>query len=73
MTTKIIRAWKDQAYRSSLSEQERIALPANPAGPVFLDEAQLAGVIGGVAERSVPTTRVSCPQPTASWICDYHP
>jgi mersacidin/lichenicidin family type 2 lantibiotic len=28
----IIRAWKDAAYRDSLSAAERAALPDNPAG-----------------------------------------
>lgn len=28
----VIRAWKDDAYRMSLSPEERAALPANPAG-----------------------------------------
>jgi len=28
----IIRAWKDEAYRASLSKEERAMLPENPAG-----------------------------------------
>ncbi len=31
---QIIRAWKDQDYYESLSEQERQMLPANPAGQI---------------------------------------
>ena len=30
----IIRAWKDEDYRNSLSESARAALPAHPAGLV---------------------------------------
>lgn len=42
MTNKnIIRAWKDEAYRTSLSEAERAMLPENPAGKVELTDAQL--------------------------------
>ena len=44
---KIIRAWKDPAYRNSLSEAERAALPANPAGAIELSEAGLSKVAGG--------------------------
>lgn len=33
-TQNIIRAWKDESYRSSLSEAERAALPPNPAGVI---------------------------------------
>jgi len=43
----IIRAWKDEAYRSSLSEAERAFLPENPAGSIELDAAALGGAVGG--------------------------
>ena len=45
----VIRAWKDEAYRQSLSEAERALLPQNPAGPVELTEAEAAAVEGGLA------------------------
>src|SRR5262245_757096 len=45
----VIRAWKDQAYRQSLSEAERASLPQNPAGSVELTEAESAAVVGGLA------------------------
>ncbi len=31
---EIIRAWKDEDYRDSLSEEQRSQLPENPAGMV---------------------------------------
>jgi mersacidin/lichenicidin family type 2 lantibiotic len=37
----VIRAWKDEEYRNSLSAEERAALPENPAGLVELTEAEL--------------------------------
>ena len=43
----IIRAWKDEEYRLSLSEAERAALPANPAGLTGLTDAERADVDGG--------------------------
>jgi mersacidin/lichenicidin family type 2 lantibiotic len=43
----VIRAWKDEAYRLSLSDAERAALPANPAGLIELHEADLEAVAGG--------------------------
>jgi mersacidin/lichenicidin family type 2 lantibiotic len=43
----IIRAWKDPAYRNSLSNAQREALPANPAGSVELSDADLGKVTGG--------------------------
>jgi len=44
----IVRAWKDAAYRNSLTEAERAALPPNPAGAVELSDADLGCVAGGV-------------------------
>lgn len=48
----IIRAWKDAAFRASLTEAQRAALPANPAGMVELSDADLDLVAGGVARTS---------------------
>ena len=41
----IIRAWKDEEYRLSLSEAERTLLPDHPAGLIELEEGldQVAG------------------------------
>jgi mersacidin/lichenicidin family type 2 lantibiotic len=43
----IIRAWKDEGYRNSLSEAERAALPPNPAGLIALTDEELGAVAGG--------------------------
>ncbi len=45
--TDIIRAWKDEEYRSSLSLEEQAQLPANPAGQIELNAATLSQVVGG--------------------------
>ncbi len=45
MKFDITRAWKDENYRESLSEEELSALPANPAGE--LGEKDLDMVCGG--------------------------
>jgi mersacidin/lichenicidin family type 2 lantibiotic len=44
---EIIRAWKDKNFRDSLSEEQRAQLPANPAGLVEIEDAQLVQVAGG--------------------------
>jgi mersacidin/lichenicidin family type 2 lantibiotic len=44
---KIIRAWKDEDYRSSLSTDEQRALPENPAGLIELTEEDLKDAAGG--------------------------
>ncbi len=45
MKFDIERTWKDETYRQSLGEEQRAALPANPAGE--LSEAELEAVNGG--------------------------
>jgi len=49
----IIRAWKDEGYRNSLSVAERAALPENPAGLIALTDEDLGAVAGG----RLPSTR----------------
>jgi len=43
----IIRAWKDEEYRKSLTDEQRASLPANPAGKMELTDADLGSVAGG--------------------------
>jgi mersacidin/lichenicidin family type 2 lantibiotic len=43
---KIVRAWKDEEYRASLSEAERALLPDHPAGHYELSDADLASIAG---------------------------
>ncbi len=49
MKLDIVRAWKDESYRASLSEDQLALLPANPIGEVELSDSDLAGVHGGAA------------------------
>ena len=44
---KIIRAWKDEDFRHSLSAAERALLPEHPAGLIDLTAAELDAVSGG--------------------------
>ena len=48
MKLDIVRAWKDESYRQSLSEEQLGLLPVNPAGELELSEADLEIVFGGV-------------------------
>lgn len=68
---EIIHAWKDSAYRASLSEEQRALLPNNPIGEV-LSQEELILVSGGLQVREAdaggiygfvppPTTAVLCP------------
>ncbi len=63
MQIDIVRAWKDEAYRQSLSAEERLALPENPVGEIELTDADLEAVYGGasaVAGCSVICNSVVC-------------
>jgi mersacidin/lichenicidin family type 2 lantibiotic len=49
----IIRAWKDEDYRNSLSEEQRSHLPENPAGMVELSDAEMEAITGGMNKAIV--------------------
>ncbi len=71
---KIIRAWEDPEYRSSLSAAERAALPENPAGAIELTDAELGEVLGaaqsgasvGCNTKTCVTTRGNSTNPCTS-------
>jgi len=56
--SNIVRAWKDETYRQSLSTQEQAVLPANPAGEIELTDAQLAVVYGASDGDQEPTNEI---------------
>ncbi|MCI0661246.1 MAG: mersacidin/lichenicidin family type 2 lantibiotic [Acidobacteria bacterium] len=43
----VVRAWKDDEYHSSLSDEDRQNLPENPAGLVELSDEELGEANGG--------------------------
>jgi len=45
MKFDVVRAWKDETYRQTLSDEQLEMLPANPAGE--LNDAEMAAVCGG--------------------------
>lgn len=47
MQFDIVRAWKDESYRQSLSAEQRNALPANPVGELELSDTELETICGG--------------------------
>ena len=44
MNSNIVRAWKDEFYRQSLSDEERAQMPENPVGELELTDAELGSV-----------------------------
>ncbi len=49
MKFDIVRAWKDETYRQTLSEEQLSTLSANPAGE--LTDTELTDVCGGGGEE----------------------
>jgi mersacidin/lichenicidin family type 2 lantibiotic len=43
----VVRAWKDEAFRSQLTDEQRSLLPQNPAGEMNLSDEDMESVAGG--------------------------
>jgi mersacidin/lichenicidin family type 2 lantibiotic len=56
----IVRAWKDEEYRLSLTEEERAQLPEHPAGLIDLDVEQMKAVFGGQQTTTATTKLAYC-------------
>ena len=65
----IVRAWKDEEYRSSLTDAQRAALPGNPVGMVELNGAGLEGVAGGGNTKGLGTTSPAMCQSSLAILC----
>ena len=46
MKLDVVRAWKDEVYYNSLTEQERATLPESPVGAIELGDDDLDFVVG---------------------------
>ncbi|HVF56051.1 MAG TPA: mersacidin/lichenicidin family type 2 lantibiotic [Pyrinomonadaceae bacterium] len=51
----IIRAWKDEEYRASLTDDERASLPEHPSGAIELYDAELGEVAGAMDSEGLAT------------------
>ena len=68
--TDIVRAWKDEEYRNSLSPAELASLPANPAGSIELSDSDLGKISGGVLSLSLCTeVTARCDSPCKVFSC----
>ena len=71
----IIRAWKDENYRLSLSAAEQAMLPENPVGALELSDAQLGAVSGAEASTIgsiLCTAKSICVCPDTYALCKPH-
>lgn len=67
----IIRAWKDEDYRNSLSADELAGLPENPAGMIELTDGDLGKATGGAITVTAACTEVTrrCDSPCVIFSC----
>jgi len=59
----VSRAWRDEEYYLSLSDEERASLGAHPSGLVDLNQADLRAVAGGIATRLDTCSAICTPCP----------
>jgi mersacidin/lichenicidin family type 2 lantibiotic len=62
MKIDIVRAWKDEEYRNSLSNEELAMLPTNPAGCLELSDAELEAIHGAKGCDYVNSNALACVQ-----------
>ena len=65
----VVRAWKDESYRRTLSEDQLAELPANPAGTIELDDRAVAAKTNGKKCETPPTTALCTVWCTAYTVC----
>jgi len=51
----IVRAWKDQEYRLTLTAEQLSQIPASPAGAIDLSDTELDYVAGATTEYNFTT------------------
>jgi mersacidin/lichenicidin family type 2 lantibiotic len=69
----VVRAWKSERYRMSLSDVELAGMPAHPAGLTDLTDEDLGDVAGGSATVTCGCTAGAiCTSVIVScvWTCD---
>jgi mersacidin/lichenicidin family type 2 lantibiotic len=69
----IIRAWKDEEYRRSLTDAERGALPGNPAGAHYLSDKQLGQIAGSGAFPGTYICSLACTVVACTYFCPHYP
>lgn len=67
----IIRAWKDPAYRATLTQEQMAELPPNPIGTFELTESEMQQVAGAGGTGGNNLRSDCCwTNPTCNEFCD---
>lgn len=65
----VSRAWRDEDYYMSLTEEERAELGPHPAGLTNVADEALRSISGGCGAYKTPST--ACPGPNGTtWYCN---
>ena len=68
-TLQIIRAWKDESYRKSLTPEQLAELPDHPAGTIEFDDGAVAAKTNGKKCEVPPGTALCTFWCTAYTAC----
>jgi len=69
MNIDLVRAWKDEGYRETLSDRQLALVQENPAGAIELTESELTAVDGGMLPLTTLTT--TCTTLSIAMSCKY--
>ena len=56
----VVRAWRDEEYRDSLSAEERAGLPESPAGLATISDETLRSITGGCCITNYQCSKAVC-------------
>ena len=62
MKFDIVRAWKEEAYRASLSTEQQATLPENPVGTLELSDAELEAIHGAARAGGDVSNNCTAPE-----------
>jgi mersacidin/lichenicidin family type 2 lantibiotic len=65
----LIRAWRDEDYYLSLTEEERASLGAHPSGVAGVSDDILRSITGGCGFGSYPPGQSPCLTPCGMYAC----
>jgi mersacidin/lichenicidin family type 2 lantibiotic len=65
----VARAWRDEDYFQSLSEEERASLGAHPSGAAPLQDEVLRSITGGCCSSIDPCAGPTCKTTYACSFC----
>jgi mersacidin/lichenicidin family type 2 lantibiotic len=66
----VARAWRDEDYYLSLTEEERASLGAHPAGAAMVADEALRSISGGCGAGNKTPAVTACKLGDEVWYCN---